>query len=70
MRNLLRKFPGFDDMRAALAAVLWARGMEAEAENELLRVEDTRYKDIAWIKYNRRWPPRLQSDISSLLKIS
>ena len=70
IRNLLRKFPAFDDMRAALAAILWARGLQDEAENELLRVEDARYSDVSWIQNERRWPPRLVKDVSALLRIS
>ena len=33
LRSLLRKYPDFPDMRAALAAALWADGLEAQAES-------------------------------------
>ena len=42
-RNLLRKYPDFPDMRAALAAALWAKGDGGEAETNWLRVEDPRW---------------------------
>ena len=32
-RTLLRRYPDFPDMRAALAAALWADGLEAQAES-------------------------------------
>lgn len=69
MRSLLRKYSDFDDMRAALAAALWIQGREDLAENEWIRVEDQRYKDMEWIKKERRWPPRLQEGLSALLEL-
>ena len=41
-RNLLRKYPDFPDVRAALAAALWAQGDGGEAEANWFRVEDPR----------------------------
>lgn len=32
MRGLLRRYPDFADVRAALAAALWAEGLQADAE--------------------------------------
>ena len=32
-RSLCRKYPDFPDVRAALAAALWAEGLEAQAES-------------------------------------
>lgn len=46
MRALLRRYPGFDDMRAALAGALWALGKEGDAETNWERVDDTRYKYV------------------------
>ncbi len=33
MRSLLRRYPDFTDMRAALAGALWSIGKEGDAEN-------------------------------------
>lgn len=49
MRNLLRRYPDFDEVRAALAAALWATGLEAEAEAEFNRVQDPRYRNKKWL---------------------
>jgi tetratricopeptide (TPR) repeat protein len=42
LRALLRRYPGFDDARAALAAALWAAGREGDAETAWARVDDSR----------------------------
>lgn len=42
MRSLLRRYPDFPDMRAALAAAQWAAGREGDAETNWQRVEDIR----------------------------
>lgn len=68
-RRLLRRYPDFDDMRAALAAALWAQGLAGEAETAWLRVEDPRYKDRAWLRRDRRWPPRLADALEALLDL-
>lgn len=46
MRALLRRYPGFDDMRAALVGALWALGKEGDAETNWQRVDDIRYKCV------------------------
>lgn len=69
MRTLLRRYPDFPDMRAALAAALWASGKEAEAEGQWSRVEDGRYKDVTWLKQNRRWPPALVGALQAFLQL-
>ena len=56
-------------MRAALAAALWDAGLQAQAESEWLRCDDPRYKDKAWLRSERRWPPRLASALEALLDI-
>ena len=68
-RSLLRKYPNFDDMRAALAGALWEAGLQAEAEAEWQRVEDPRYRSRAWLRGERRWPPRLSSALEALIDI-
>eukprot|EP00955_Chlamydomonas_euryale_P057074 356655-Chlamydomonas_euryale.AAC.9 len=69
MRSLLRRYPEFPDMRAALAAALWADGLEAEAENAWLRVADPRYRDRKWLRGERRWPPALADALDALLAV-
>jgi tetratricopeptide (TPR) repeat protein len=69
LRALLRRFADFDDARAALAAALWAQGDEAAAEGEWLRVGDPRYRDLAWVRARRAWPPALADALASFLKI-
>lgn len=66
---MLRKYPEFPDMRAALAAALWDAGLQAEAEGEWQRVEDPRYRDRAWLRGERRWPPRLAAALEAFLDI-
>lgn len=84
MRALLRRYPGFDDMRAALAGALWALGKEGDAETNWERVDDPRYRyvcarvawcvdnganrDLRWLANERRWPPRLQEDLGNFLR--
>lgn len=48
MRTLLRRYPDFADVRAALAAALWAAGKEGEAETTWERVEDARWARVHW----------------------
>ena len=44
-RALLRRYPDFPDMRAALCAAQWEAGNISDAESNWLRVEDPRYSD-------------------------
>jgi len=69
MRALLRRYPDFADVRAALAAALWASGREGEAETTWERVDDPRYRDVAWLAGQRRWPPSLVTALDALLKL-
>jgi tetratricopeptide (TPR) repeat protein len=69
LRALLRRFAEFDDARAALAAALWSQGLEAQAEGEWSRVGDARYKDMAWVRRERSWPPKLADALASFLRI-
>lgn len=69
-RRLLRRYPDFDDARAALAAILWVRGEDrGAAETEWLRVADPRYRDRAWLTRDRHWPPRLVDAAVALMDI-
>ncbi|KAG2485094.1 hypothetical protein HYH03_016191 [Edaphochlamys debaryana] len=69
MRNLLRRYPDYTDMRAALAGALWSIGKEAEAEVQWNRVDDPRYKDYSWLRFDRRWPPAIYKSLNAFLEL-
>lgn len=48
IRNLVRKYPMYSDMRAALAAALWVEGQQGEAESNWVAAVglDNRYQDL------------------------
>lgn len=69
MEALIRRYPDFSDMRAALAAAQWSCGKLGNAEENLERVDDVRYRDITWLQRERRWPPRLVDEMENLLKL-
>lgn len=67
MESLLRRYPTFSDVRAALVAVYWTDDRRGEAENFWLTVlsEDVRYKAPDWVRDIRRWPPSLQRELDN-----
>lgn len=71
MRNLVRKHPMFPDMRAALTAILWERGLQGEAESNWVATVgmDHRYQDLDWVKTIRRWPPQMISALDKFLNL-
>jgi len=69
LRALLRRYPGFDDARAALTAELWAQGLEGDAEANWERVEDVRYSDRVWLVQKRRWPPSVVNALENFLDL-
>ncbi|MEO0769025.1 MAG: tetratricopeptide repeat protein [Cyanobacteria bacterium J06649_4] len=71
MKSLVRKYPSFADMRAALTAALWEAGQRGEAESNWVAVVglDTRYKDLAWVKNVRRWPPQMVTALEHFLSL-
>uniref|UniRef100_A0A061RVU0 Tpr repeat-containing protein n=1 Tax=Tetraselmis sp. GSL018 TaxID=582737 RepID=A0A061RVU0_9CHLO len=69
LRSLLRRYPDFPDARAALTAALWSIGKEADAETNWNRVEDARYKDPAWLRSERRWPPSMIDSLSAFNEV-
>lgn len=69
LRRLNRRFPNFDEARAAAAGILWSSGERAEAEGEWVRVDDPRYKDVKWLRDERHWPPRLVEAAAALLEV-
>lgn len=72
MRNIVRKYPMYPDIRAALAAALWIEGQQGEAESNWVAAVglDNRYQDLDWIKNIRRWPPTMVDAIEKFLSLS
>ncbi|MEM7591200.1 MAG: tetratricopeptide repeat protein [Cyanobacteria bacterium P01_A01_bin.83] len=72
MRNLVRKYPMYSDMRAALAAALWVEGKQGEAESNWVAAIglDNRYQDLDWIKNIRRWPPSITQALERFLNLN
>lgn len=72
MRNLVRKYPMFPDMRAALTAVLWVEGKQGDAESNWVAAVgiDNRYQDLDWVAYNRRWPPEMVTALKRFLTLT
>lgn len=71
MRSLVRKYPMFPDMRAALTAVLWSKGQQGEAESNWVAAVgmDYRYQDLDWVKNIRRWPPKMVAALDNFLEL-
>lgn len=72
IRNLVRKYPMYSDMRAALAATLWVEGQQGEAESNWVAAVglDNRYQDLDWVKNIRRWPPSMIQALSRFLNLT
>jgi len=72
MRNLVRKYPMYADMRAALAATLWVEGKQGEAESNWVATVglDNRYQDLNWLENIRRWPPSMIQALSQFLSLN
>ena len=72
MRNLVRKYPMYSDMRAALAAALWAEGQQGEAESNWVAAIglDNRYQDLNWLENIRRWPPTMIQALEKFLNLN
>ncbi len=71
MKNILRKYPNFTDVRAALTAALWADHKQGEAESNWVSVLnlDRRYQDINWVRNIRRWSPALVEALDKFLTL-
>lgn len=71
LRNLVRKYPMFPDVRAALTAALWAKGEQGEAESNWVAAVgiDSRYQDLNWVKNIRRWPPKMIAALDKFLNL-
>lgn len=72
MRNLVRKYPMFADIRASLAAALWVEGQQGEAESNWVAAVglDGRYQDLDWVSNIRRWPPTMVIALSKFLTLN
>ncbi|GAB4821919.1 hypothetical protein N2152v2_008965 [Parachlorella kessleri] len=71
MRGIARKYPGYAEAHAALAAVQWAEGQQtvAEAEFEKATRQDSRWGSLEFIRSNTRWPPKLYTAMARFLSI-
>jgi tetratricopeptide (TPR) repeat protein len=71
MKNIVRKYRDFPDVRAALTAALWQDGQQGEAESNWISAVglDSRYKDLDWVKNNRRWPPLMVAALDRFLHL-
>ena len=72
LRNLVRKYPLFPDVRAALTAVLWVEGKQGEAESNWVATVgiDNRYQNIDWVANVRRWPPKMVEALEQFLTLN
>lgn len=75
MRRVLRKAPGVVDARAALAALYWGEGDGEDAEREWefacdkISVGCAKYRDEAWVRGVRRWPPKMADLLDDFLNL-
>jgi hypothetical protein len=74
LRDVARRAPNVADARAALAAVLYARGETAAAEDAwtsacATNVGCARYRDAAFVRDARRWPPRMRAMLEDFLLV-
>lgn len=75
MRRVSRKAPGVVDARAALAALYWGEGDGEDAEREWefacdkISVGCAKYRDEAWVRGVRRWPPKMADLLDDFLNL-
>jgi len=70
MMSLLRRFPNFAEVRASLGSLQWIKGEREKAEENWLRVNEPRYRDVRWLRKSRRWPKRLADAAEKYLSLS
>lgn len=72
MRNLVRKYPMFPDVRAAMSAILWVDGKQGEAESNWVAAVglDNRYQNLDWVAKVRRWPPKMVEALKQFLTLN
>ena len=63
--------PFFAEAHAALAAVEWASGQPAKAEEQFSRAldVDTAWGDMGFVAANTRWPPALLAAMERFLSL-
>eukprot|EP00897_Mesotaenium_endlicherianum_P001483 jgi/Mesen1/1362/ME000013S00852 len=71
LQSLVRKYPNFTEAHASLAAVFWREGKRGNAEEEFTAatLQESKYKDIRWVKANLQWPPQLVEALDNFLGI-
>lgn len=71
LKNIARKYRDFPDVRAALTAALWQNGQRGEAESNWIAAIglDARYRNLDWVKDNRRWPPVMVAALENFLHL-
>jgi tetratricopeptide (TPR) repeat protein len=71
LTGLLRKYPEFCDVRAALVAIAWADGnvLDAERNWTFVMEQDVRYKEMDWVRSIRRWPPVLVEQLDNFVSL-
>ena len=74
LRDVARRAPNVADARAALAAVLYAGGETAAAEDAwtsacATNVGCKNYRDAAYVRDVRRWPPRMRAMLEDFLLV-
>eukprot|EP00741_Cyanophora_paradoxa_P024006 tig00021720_g23182.t1 len=73
MKSVIRRDPGFADMRIALAAASWRDEDYAESIKQWdfscdnIKVGCSKYRDMDWVRRIRRWPPSLANDLERFL---
>ncbi|MDJ0898439.1 MAG: tetratricopeptide repeat protein [Xenococcus sp. MO_188.B8] len=72
LKNLVRKYPTFADVRAALTAILWVEGQQGEAESNWVAAVglDPRYQNLEWVATIRRWPPEMVAALEKFLTLN
>lgn len=75
MQGIARRAPGSADIRIALSAMYWSKGLEAEAESEWnfacsnITAGCSKYQDIDWLVRVRRWPPVMVERLEAFLSL-
>lgn len=70
VRTLVRQYPQFADVRAALTALLWVSGQQGEAESHWVAAVglDSHYRDLEWVAQIRSWPPAMVEALEQFLQ--
>ena len=68
-KQLASKYPYFADGQAALAVMLWGEGENKDVMDmwETAIEQDSRYRDVEWVRNIRRWPPSLVGTLEKFM---